>query len=806
MKAVIMAGGKGSRLRPLTCNKPKPMVPVLNKPVMEYAVELLQKHHITDIAVTLQYLPGVIKDYFGDGSDFGVNLRYFEETIPLGTAGSVKNAEEFLDETFLVISGDGITDYDLTEAVEFHRKQGGMVTLVMARVRNPLEYGVVMCDDTGRITRFLEKPSWGEVFSDTVNTGIYVIEPEIFKFFGKDLFFDFSKDLFPLLLSRGIPMFGYVAKGYWSDIGSLEQYRQTQYDLMDGLLCAAITGRQVDEGIWAGQGTVLEPGVKFSGRPVYIGKNCRIENGAEIGSYTVLGNNNIIRAGVSLKHTVAWDGSFIDTGVELRGATICSCNRIMAGTAMFEGVVSGDNNYYGKRVMVKPRVKIWPDKVVEDYTTMTDSLIWGEDRRKSFFSTYGVAGQVNVEVSPEMAVRLAVAHGSTILRGSYVVVSSDCHRPAEVIKEAFTPGLQAAGINVYDVGVATTPITRYAVKSLGAKAGIHIRMLSPDESGRIIIEFLDENGINISKDSERKIENTYIQEDFRRADVRSMGEVKYMPQMAEAYREGLLRSIDRDMAKRCRARLLVAYDYKNLGWFLPPLFDQIGCQVTGLNAPDYTQEDIAALVREGHLDMGVLLSSNGDDVILFSPSGDIISDDRLMVLWAYVSMARYGNEQIGVPVTASSAIETLASAMGRTVIRTKAHPRALMEISRESLFQPFYDGIFIFLKVLEYLLEQDIDLERLLQLLPRTCIYRKEVACPWSEKGMVMRRLIEEAGTGKVELIDGIKIYADEGWTLVLPDCEEPVFRVVSEAATMEAAQRLTDYYSGRIEKYRSAV
>lgn len=162
MKAVIMAGGQGSRLRPLTCNKPKPMVPVLNKPVMEYAIELLRKHGITEIAVTLQYLPDKIKEYFGDGSRYGVQLHYFEETIPLGTAGSVRNAAEFLDETFLVISGDGITDYDLTKAVAYHKEKKGIVTLVLAKVANPLEYGVVMCDDSGKIIRFLEKPSWGK--------------------------------------------------------------------------------------------------------------------------------------------------------------------------------------------------------------------------------------------------------------------------------------------------------------------------------------------------------------------------------------------------------------------------------------------------------------------------------------------------------------------------------------------------------------------------------------------------------------------------------------------------------------------
>ncbi|WP_418790594.1 sugar phosphate nucleotidyltransferase [Phosphitispora sp. TUW77] len=804
MKAVIMAGGKGSRLRPLTCNKPKPMVPVLNKPVMEYAIELLKKHLITDIAVTLQYLPEVIKNHFGDGSDFGVNLRYFEETIPLGTAGSVKNAEEFLDETFLVISGDGITDYDLTEVVEFHRKQGGIATLVMARVNNPLEYGVIMCDNTGRITRFLEKPCWGEVFSDTVNTGIYVIEPKIFKFFEKDLFFDFSKDLFPLLLSRGIAMFGYVAQGYWSDIGNLEQYRQTQYDLMDGLLHAAISGKEVAEGIWTGQGTILEPGIKLTGRPVYIGDNCKIEEGAEIGSYTILGNNLIIKAGASLKRTVVWDRSFIDNGVELRGVTISNNNRIMAGTAMFEGVVSGDNNYYGKRVIVKPRVKIWPEKVVEDCTILTESLIWSKNRRMSLFLTQGVVGQVNVELFPEMVVRLAVAQGSTIPQGSYVVASSDNNRLSELIKEVFKPGLQSVGINLYDIGVATTPVSRYAVKSLSAKAGVHIRMPGPHESDRIIIEFLDENGINISKEAERKIENTYIHEDFRRVKASGFGEVKYMLHMAEAYGKGLLRNIDRDKVKRCRARLLVAYDYNNLGCFLPALFNQIGCHVLTVNASENSPEDIAAQVTKGHLDIGVLFNCNGDEITLFLPSGEIISDDRMMILWAYICMARCGEEKIGVPVTASSAIEILASEMGKQIIRTKAHPRAIMEISRESLFQPFYDGILIFLRLLEYLIEKDVDLACLLQQLPGTFMHKKDVECPWFQKGTVMRKLLEEVGNRKVELIDGIKIFTEEGWILVLPDCEQPVFRVLSEASTMEAAQRLTDYYTDIIEKYMS--
>ena len=179
MKAVIMAGGEGSRLRPLTCNRPKPMVPIANRPVMEHIIDLLKKYGIKDIAVTLQYMPEIIKDHFGDGSEYGVNLNYFIEDIPLGTAGSVKNAEDFLDETFIVISGDALTDINLDKALAFHWNRNAVATLVLKRVENPIEYGVVVTDKTGKITRFLEKPSWGEVFNDTVNTGIYVLNPEI---------------------------------------------------------------------------------------------------------------------------------------------------------------------------------------------------------------------------------------------------------------------------------------------------------------------------------------------------------------------------------------------------------------------------------------------------------------------------------------------------------------------------------------------------------------------------------------------------------------------------------------------------
>ena len=232
MQAVVMAGGEGSRLRPLTSNLPKPMLPVANRPLMEHIVELLRKHGFTNIVVTVQFLSSMIRNYFGDGQDIGVSVSYSAEDIPLGTAGSVLNAGPLLSGPFLVISGDALTDLDLSDVVRFHRDRGAAATLVLKRMHDPLEFGIVMTAEDGRIDRFLEKPTWGQVFSDTVNTGIYVLEPEVLDLIPVGQPYDFSSELFPGMLDKGLPLYGYVLDGYWTDVGTTDAYLQAHRDVL----------------------------------------------------------------------------------------------------------------------------------------------------------------------------------------------------------------------------------------------------------------------------------------------------------------------------------------------------------------------------------------------------------------------------------------------------------------------------------------------------------------------------------------------------------------------------------------------
>src|SRR3954451_6384141 len=261
MKAVIMAGGEGSRLRPLTSNQPKPMMPLANLPMMEHIVSLLRRHGFDEIVVTLAFLPNAIRNYFGDGSEFGVRMVYATEESPLGTAGSVRNAMEHLTERFLVISGDVLTDIDLTALVKFHEEKGAMATIGLAHVENPLEFGIVITHEDGSIERFLEKPTWGQDFSDTINTGIFVLEPEIFDYIAPDRPVDFSGEVFPALLSEGKPMYGSGAEGYWEDVGTLEAYLSAHKDVLDGKVRVELPGFELSDGVWLGEGAELHPDV-----------------------------------------------------------------------------------------------------------------------------------------------------------------------------------------------------------------------------------------------------------------------------------------------------------------------------------------------------------------------------------------------------------------------------------------------------------------------------------------------------------------------------------------------------------------
>src|ERR1700722_1179530 len=524
MKAVIMAGGEGTRLRPLTSNQPKPMMPIVNRPMMEHIVELLKKHGFDDIVVTVAFQANAIRTYFGNGSEFGVRMVYATEENPLGTAGSVRNAMDELVESFLVISGDVVTDLDLAAIVEFHREKKALATIALKAMENPLEFGIVITHDDGSIERFLEKPTWGQVFSDTINTGIYVLEPEVFDYIEPAKPVDFSADVFPRLLEEGKPLFGYVAEGYWEDVGTLDAYIKAHQDALDAQVALDIPGFRLGGGIWLGEGSEIDPAATVNG-PAVIGDYSRVEAGAHLAEYTVLGSNVRVGPDAFIERSVVPDNAYLGPGVRLRGPVGGRSSDLRRGARLEEGVVLGDECFVGEHAVINPGVKVYPFKTVEHGAIVNSSIVWESRGARNLFGRLGVAGLANVDISPELAVRLAMAYGTTMKKGSTVVASRDTSRAARVLKRALMVGLNAAGVDVADLEVATVPVTRFGVRNEGGAGGLSVR-LARDDPQSVIIRFFDSGGIDISEAAQKKIERLFYREDFRRSLAGEIGDLR----------------------------------------------------------------------------------------------------------------------------------------------------------------------------------------------------------------------------------------------------------------------------------------
>lgn len=812
MKTIIMAGGEGSRLRPLTCDRPKPMVPVMGKPIMEHIIYLLKQHNLSDIGVTLMYLPEDIKDYFGDGSSFDVSMRYFVEETPLGTAGSVKNGQKFLDQPFLVISGDALTDFNLSEIIRFHREKKAAVTIVLTRVENPLEYGVVITDQENRIKQFLEKPSWGEVFSDTVNTGIYVIEPEILEMIPQNTKYDFSKDLFPRLLEKGYPMFGCIMPGYWCDIGNLTQYRNAHYDVLAGRARTFIPGQKKADRVWVGKGAEIHPEAHLEG-PLFIGENARIGKGVCIGANSVIGANCILEEGVSVKRSIVWDNVYIGKKGTLRGATVCNRVKMKSQAAVYEGAVVGDDTILNNCAVVKPEVKIWPAKTVDKGTILNESLVWGSKVSKHLFGTNGICGKINIEIMPEVAVKLGASYGTCLKKRGQVAVGSDGYGCSQMIKEAFSVGLISAGCHVLDLGQSVTPLTRYGIKTLGVNGGIQVISLNRGE--RVQISFFNEKGGNILKDEERKIENTFLREDYRRVSGSQVAVSRQFPDLLDSYYKEIIKNVDQEQIIQRRPKVFLEYDRLQLGDFLPRILKDLGCQVFVPEEKNGLTEGFQAQIQKVHdhrCDLGAIFSSDWEHLTLIDNLGRVIHEDLFTALVSLLVLKNNDSCTLVVPVTASTIIDKLADRYNGRVIRTKTGRQFILEqvlnegvLSTQNKYKQYrlqFDPINALVQILDYLTQEQLTMAELIDTVPDFYMTRKEIDCPWSAKGTVMRRLIEEQNQ-KTDLLDGVKIFHPNGWALVLPDSDEPVCRIFSEGTSMEIAEELTAIYAEKVNNFK---
>ncbi len=825
-----MAGGEGSRLRPLTINRPKPMVSIVNKPCLGHIFDLLKRHGMTRAFVTLQYLASQIQDSYGDGGGVGMDLRYSVEETPLGTGGSVRQIGAALDDTFVVVSGDALTDIDLSAVVAFHRERGAAVTLTLYRVPDPLEYGVVITNDDGRITKFLEKPSWGEVFSDTINTGIYVIEPRVLERYPIGEAFDFSKDLFPKLLEQGEPLYGYVASGYWTDVGSIPEYARANGDVLFGRVKLEPFAREVRPGVFSDGEVEIDPAARLVG-PIYLGNGVKIGAGAQIVGPTVFRDYVTVDGGAVVDRSIVWRNSYIGERAELTGALVGRQCAVKARAVLEEGSVVGDHCVVNDGARVRSQVKIWPDKQIESGAVVNASLIWGAQGRRALFGRFGVTGVVNIDLTPEFAARLGAAYASTLPKGATVTMTRDQHRSSRMLKRALMGGIVSAGVSVADLLQVPLPIARFHTRRIGAAGGVYVRV-SPFDLRVCDLKFFDRQALDMDKTQERKVEAAFFREDFRRVSYDDVGAIYESARIGEAYTDAFLAEIvhRREVAGR-RFKVVVNFSHGTAAQFLPQLLEELGVELVSINGTvsenvgsrtfeefQEQRRELGTIVASLGASAGFIIDAGGEKIFVVDDRGRLTSDMHFLLAFAALS-ARATPGVIAAPVFASSQIERIVSDAGGRVQRVRASASAQMDLAAREhplvvadgvggfifpRFHPSFDGLFGAVRLLELLAVSGRTLADVIDEIPAPSMARLQVRCPWERKGRVLRVLAQDPRTESVRQIDGVKHQEDGEWVLVLPDADRPLFNVYAEAGDEGRARMLAHEYAQRVEQLQT--
>ncbi|MGI0090758.1 MAG: sugar phosphate nucleotidyltransferase, partial [Nitrososphaerales archaeon] len=783
MQAVVMAGGEGSRLRPLTSTRPKPLVQVVNRPILWHVLRLITRHGIHDSFITLHYLADQITTAVANSHEIGVRINYTFEDKPLGTAGSVKALEQELEGTFMVISGDVMTDFDLSELMKFHKKKGALVTLGLVRMPNPLEYGVVLTDDDGKVTRFLEKPGWSQVFSDTVNTGIYIMELEALKQVEQDKQYDFSKELFPKLLRSGEPIYAHTLEGYWCDVGAPSQYISAHHDILSGKTRIEIPGKKISENVWVEDGAEIRSGAEIIG-PCIIGTRTTIAKEAKVGPLSCIGSNVTIEANSVISRSVVYDFAYIGREAEAKGCVIGKNVVLRPRARVFEGAVIGDGTQLGSGTEVAQGVKIWPDKNIESGSIIRENLVWGLTWQRNIFGSRGIVGISNIEITPETTAKFGAAFGT--FAGSYgkIVVARDTLRSSRMLKRAFIAGLLSAGNSVFNLTAAPLPLTRLSVLTNKMDGGVYFAA-NPSEPDYSILQFLDTKGYNIASDAQKKIESILVKEEIHRSSYEELSDIFYLPQSGDEYKDIVLRNIDSRAILSSRPRIVVDCALGPVSVTAPHILSGLGCEVITLNTSTGTYpttlsvssspSNLKDIVTAVGAVAGFRIAGSGDAVRIVDETGEMLSGDESLALMSEV-MLRAQPGTVAIPVGSSGIIETLAEKMGQTVQRIKTEPRALMEAvgSGKASFAgndagefvlskelPYPDGLLAAGKIVEYLASTGARINKIKKEIYRPRLARGVVLVPWNERGRIMRRLAADYEEKRVETLEGIKVLVE---------------------------------------------
>ncbi|MBI3004569.1 MAG: nucleotidyltransferase, partial [Ignavibacteriales bacterium] len=711
----------------------------------------------------------------------------------------------------------------------FHESKKAKATMVLTRVSNPLQFGVVITRDDGKITRFLEKPAWGEVFSDTINTGIYILEPEMMDLVPANEDFDFSKNLFPLMLEHDLGLYGYISDGYWRDVGNLNEYQEAQLDILRGLAKVKIDGEKVDN-VYRGVNTKIETHKKNITGKVVIGRNTRIHREAVV-SNSVIGDDCEIMPGAVIRNSIIWNGCQIGTKAELSSDVICSRCIIGDEAVIADNVFMSDQCVIGKKSRLLSNIKLWPEKTVEEGAILTRSLVWEDQWLRELFTDSRVTGVSNVEMNPEFGAKLGAAFGALVGAGSTVATSRDSDNVSRMMNRAIMTGLMSAGVHCSDLRATSIPIVRHELKSGKEKGGIHVRK-SPFDKNLTDIIFFDSDGKDLPTSKTKSVERLFFGEDFPRAHHEAVGTITFPERTTESYIDRFLSSINLQAIRSAGLKLVLDFSNGVASTIFPHILGNLNLQVVSLNAhldfrkltlakEEFEQSinELSHVVTSLRYDIGCKLDAGAEKIKVIDERGNWIDDDRLLTLMTrFVSLANPNVKKIAVPISASGEIDLISQNLGLTVLKTRDSHLALMQAASDKdtrfvggtkggfIFNEFLfasDGMYSVAKLLECMALTKKRLGELDRETPKLHFVKKNIPCSWHAKGRVMRRLMKDSEAFPRDLIEGVKIYPRDKGTLTSvllnPDRARPFFHINAESSDLQVAEQLAKEYEAKI-------
>jgi mannose-1-phosphate guanylyltransferase/phosphomannomutase len=534
----------------------------------------------------------------------------------------------------------------------------------------------------------------------------------------------------------------------------------------------------------------------------------------------------MVRQDADLERTVVHDNAYLSHAVRLRGTVVGRSCDLRAYARCEEGVVLGDDCFVGEHAVVNPGVKVYPFKTVEPGAIINSSIVWESRGSRNLFGRMGVSGLANVDVTPELACRVAMAYGTTMKKGATVTTSRDSSRAARALKRAVHAGLNAVGVNVDDVEMAPVPVTRFQVRTERAQGGISVRLV-PGDPQSVTMRFFDADGTDLDESASRKIERYFYRQDFRRAFAAEIGDIGFAPRSLEYYTAGLLRAVDADAIRASSFQAVLDYAYGSTSVVMPSVLAKLGADVLAVNPYASTAgaaafdaavhgNRVAQLVRSANAHLGAVIDPDGEHLVVVDDEGHVLSHDQALMVFVTLVCSLEPGARIALPVSVSRAVERLVGEHGGEIVWTKLSAAHLTDTAAsESIslaasqdggfivpsFLPAFDATAAFVKLLELLARSRTRLSKLVASLPRISIAHETVVTPWEEKGTVMRLLVERMKDRELVLVDGVKVVHDNGWALVLPDPDEPVTHVWAEGATEADARGVAQEYARRIRQ-----